>query len=136
MDFETWVGDVPDCLKRDPIWQSAAYPKAVWLHDLAWQDCEQMQRHLQGKALVSQLIRSVDSISANLDEGFGRGIERKEYTQYLRFALGSARETRSRYYKIRHTLRDETYQHRLSLCNEIIAILTSIINKQKEEIRR
>lgn len=90
-----------------------------------------MKHSPQGKALLSQLIRSVDSISANLDEGFGRGIQRKEYTQFLRFALGSARETRSRYFKIRHVLTKQIYQHRLNLCSEIIAILTDIINKRK-----
>ena len=88
MRFEEWVARVPESLKRDPVWEFAAYPKALLLADLAWEDCGKLLDDARGKAIAGQLIRSAGSVSANIDEGFGRGIDRAEYVQFLRFALG------------------------------------------------
>jgi len=135
VNYETWLAEVPDSLKRDPVWKFAAYPKSLWLFDLVWVDCERLKANSQGRALISQLIRSADSISANIDEGFGRGIERQEYTYYLRVALGSARETRSRYFKARHLLPKEVVQHRIGLCDEIIALLVTVIKNHRLHLK-
>lgn len=130
MNLEGWLAEVPENLKNDPVWKFIAYPKSLLLFDLVWEDCEKLKSSSQGKALISQLTRSADSISANIDEGFGRGIERQEYIYYLRIALGSTRETRSRYFKARRSLSPEVVQHRMSLCDEIIALLTTTINNR------
>ena len=97
MKYEEWLAQVPDSLKNDPIWKFEAYPKALLLFDLAWEDTEHLMRDKRGQEIAQQLVGSAGSITANVDEGFGRGIDRKEYAQFLRFALGSARETRSWY---------------------------------------
>lgn len=136
MNYETWLAEVPESLKCDPVWKFLAYPKSLWLFDLVWRDCEKLKVNLQGKALISQLIRSADSISANIDEGYGRGIEHKEYAYYLRVALGSARETRSRYFKARHCLSEEVIRHRISLCNEIISLLVTAIKNHRDHLKR
>ncbi|MBX3055841.1 MAG: four helix bundle protein [Anaerolineae bacterium] len=130
-NYGEWIEQCSDYLKRDPIWKFTAYPKSLWLFDLVWQDCEKLKNSFQGEHLVRQLIRSTDSVSANIDEGFGRGMERQEYTYYLRIALGSARETRSRYFKLRHALPSDVVEHRTQLCSEIIALLTSAINRRR-----
>jgi hypothetical protein len=52
----------------------------------------------------------------------------KEYLQFLRIARGSARETMERYDRMRLWLGYKTVALRLTLCNEIIAILVSTIN--------
>jgi four helix bundle protein len=129
--YDEWEARYSEYLKRDPVWRFVAYPKSLWLFDLVWRDCERLKRSLQGEALIKQIIRSADSISANIDEGFGRGMERQEYIYFLRIALGSARETRSRYLKVRQLLPNEIVQHRMALCSEIIALLTSAINKRR-----
>lgn len=129
-NYDEWVEQCTESLKQDPVWRFIAYPKSLWLFDLVWRDCERLKPSSQGRALINQLIRSADSISANIDEGYGRGIERQEYSYYLRIALGSARETRSRYFKVRHALPPNVLDHRLSLCNEIIAILTVTLRKR------
>jgi four helix bundle protein len=129
--YQEWVEQCSEHLKRDLVWKFPAYPKSLWLFDLVWQDCERLKKSYQGATLVRQLIRSTDSISANIDEGFGRGMERPEYTYYLRIALGSARETRSRYFKLRQALPAEVVEHRTQTCNEIIAILTNAINQRR-----
>ncbi|MBN1318048.1 MAG: four helix bundle protein [Anaerolineales bacterium] len=41
-----------------------------------------------GKPISNQLIRSVGSISANIEERYGRGFYGRERTQLLRIALG------------------------------------------------
>ena len=130
MNLNQWLTQIPDALTNDPVWKFEAYPKSLLLFDLVWNDCRRLRNELQGKAPVNQLVRSADSISANIDEGFGRGIERKEYTQFLRIALGSARETRSRYFKLRHSLPQEVVPHRINLCYEIIALLVATIKRQ------
>ena len=135
MNYEAWLAEVSDSLKCDPVWRFTAYPKSLWLFDLVWKDCERLKVNSQGTALINQLIRSVDSISANIDEGFGRGVERQEYGYYLRVALGSARETRSRYFKARHLLPKEVTRHRMSLCNEIIALLVTAINNHRLRLK-
>jgi four helix bundle protein len=129
VNYEKWLAEVPNSLKKDPIWKFMVYPKSLFLFDLVWQDCENLKSESQGLALINQITRSADSISANIDEGFGRGIGRKEYFYYLRVALGSARETRSRYFKARRLLSSEVVQHRIGLCDEIIALLVTAINK-------
>jgi len=135
MRYEEWLARVPENLKGDPIWKFDAYPKALLLFDLVWEDSEKLIRDTRGREIARQLVRSAGSISANIDEGFGRGIDRKEYVQFLRYALGSARETRSWYYKSRHLLTEQVVQHRMDLCSEIIALLVTAINRRKQSHR-
>jgi len=135
MTYEEWLAQVPDSLKNDPIWKFEAYPKALLLYDLAWEDANKLLKDVRGLKLAGQLVDSVGSISANIDEGFGRGVESGEYIQFLRYALGSARETRSWYYKSRNLLTAEAVRHRIALCDEIIALLVVTI-KQRRARRR
>ncbi|MFQ6015617.1 MAG: four helix bundle protein [Anaerolineae bacterium] len=122
---------MPDSLKNDPIWKFEAYPKALLLYDLTWEDTNRLLKDAQGSKLAEQLIDSAGSISANIDEGFGRGIEGGEYIQFLRYALGSARETRSWYYKARRLLTAEVVRHRIALCDEIIVTLVTTIKQRR-----
>jgi hypothetical protein len=66
MDYEEWLTSVPASFKQDPLWEFAVYPKAVWLYDLAWEDCERLMKDLRGRAIAQQLIRSAGSICANI----------------------------------------------------------------------
>jgi four helix bundle protein len=130
--YGDWLAGVPDALKNDPIWKFKAYPKALLLYDLSWQDVEKLTRDVRGRAVGQQLIRSSGSITANIDEGFGRGVEGGEYLQFLRYALGSARETRSWYYKARKLLSNQVVEHRIALCNEVIALLVTAMQRRKQ----
>ena len=78
--------------------------------------------------LIAQQYASADSIAANIEEGYGRG-SRKEYTQFLIIARGSAQETMGRYQRFKHWLPEGTINLRTLLCREIIAILTATIKK-------
>ncbi len=40
MNFEEWKQGVPERIKADPQWKFYAYPRALFLYDLVWRDCE------------------------------------------------------------------------------------------------
>ena len=69
------------------------YRKAQELFNLVAADMEGLERRPLCQRLVGQQVASADSITANIEEGWGRG-SRKEYVQFLMYARGSARETR------------------------------------------
>src|SRR5512136_2764216 len=118
MTYQEWLETVPDDLKRDSLWQFNIYPKAVFLYDLLWEDCECLMKDVRGRAIAEQIIRSGGSIGANIEEGFGRGFG-AEFAYFLRVALGSARETRGWTYRAHRLLKPDVFQHRLTLLDEI-----------------
>ncbi|MFZ5918780.1 MAG: four helix bundle protein [Chloroflexota bacterium] len=135
MNYDDWLAQVPENLKRDPLWQFQAYQKSVLLYDLAWQDCERLQKDLRGRAVAQQLIRSAGSVCANIEEGYGRGYGR-EYAYFLRVAIGSARETRGWYYRTRKLLATEVVTHRMAVVDEIVAMLVPVSQKQRRYVGR
>jgi four helix bundle protein len=129
--FAEWMEQVCPSLKRDPLWSFQVYPKALFLHELAWKDCEYLLKDPRGRAIANQLIRSVGSISANVEEGYGRGLGR-EYSYFLGIAMGSARESRGWYWRGRHLIPKEVVDHCIGLLDEIIAMLAPNIKRQQE----
>ena len=101
-------------------------------------DAEILKRDELGKVLFSQLARSLDSIPANIEEGFGRGYG-KEYPQFLRIARGSAMESRGRYKRLIRVLSVKVVSTRLQKLDSIIAMITKTITtleqKHKEGIK-
>ncbi|MCF8107683.1 MAG: four helix bundle protein [Desulfohalobiaceae bacterium] len=109
-----------------------AYQKSLELFDLVVNDMALLQKDVRCYRLISQQIGSADSICSNIEEGYGR-LSRREYVRFLDIARGSARETQGRYGRMKHWLAGEIIAHRAALCGEIIAILTSSINRLREE---
>ncbi|MDY6874752.1 MAG: hypothetical protein SWK90_00890 [Chloroflexota bacterium] len=68
MNFEEWKEKVPERIKAEPEWKFYAYPKALFLYDLVWEDCGKLMRDHRGKAVAQQIIRSAGSVSANIEE--------------------------------------------------------------------
>ncbi len=134
-NFADWAAQVPESIKRDPLWSFQVYPKALFLADLAWQDTGGMMQNPRGREIAKQLIRSTGSICANLEEGHGRGFG-KDNAYFQRVALGSARESRGWYYRGRHMLSKITLQHRIKLLDEIIAALVLSSNRQRNLAKR
>ncbi|MBI9068483.1 MAG: four helix bundle protein [Salinivirgaceae bacterium] len=59
-----------------------------------------------------QFVRSIDSVSANIAEGFGR-YHKKDKIKFYRYAFGSLLESKdwNQKSKIRKLLNEEQYQH-------------------------
>jgi four helix bundle protein len=120
--YENWVADVVPQIEREITWKFYGYRKALFLYDLCWRDCEALLKHPLGNAVAHQLIRSAGSISANIEEGYGRGFG-KDRVYFLRISFGSARESKGWYRRALPLLSSEVLNHRLNLLDEIIALL-------------
>ena len=69
---------------KDKLDELGFYQRALKLWDNTWNDTEILKKDFRGMEIAKQLIRYIGSISANIEEGFGRGYG-KEYPQYLGF---------------------------------------------------
>ncbi|MCI0699234.1 four helix bundle protein [candidate division KSB1 bacterium] len=135
MTYEEWIEQVPDNIKNDPLWNFEVYPKALLLFDFAWGDCDKLAQDHRGRKVSEQLIDSAGSISANIEEGYGRGYG-LDYSRFLRIALGSARETRGWYYRGRKLLDQKILNYRYKLLDEIIALLATHSSRQKRRAQK
>ncbi|MDY7078250.1 MAG: four helix bundle protein [Chloroflexota bacterium] len=133
MTFEEWVATVPERVKAEACYRFVAYPKALYLYELAWDDCDVLMRDERGRAVARQLIRSVGSISANVEEGHGRGVGGKSYLYFLRIAEGSARESKGWYFRARRLLGPDIVEARHALLDEILALL--VTEKRRHQSR-
>src|SRR5689334_18417448 len=109
-----------------------AYRKALELFDFVVTDLSPLSKQPALARLVGQQSASADSVASNIEEGYGRG-SRKDYAHFLIISRGSAQETAGRYRRLKHWLPAEVIDARVSLCNEIIGILTSSINTLRGE---
>lgn len=128
--YEEWMEQVHRLIKGAPLWSFVTYRKALFLADLAWFDVEKLLAAPQGKELGWQLVDAAGSVAANIEEGYGRGFG-KDYSRFLRIALGSARETQGWYYRGRHVFTPDVIDHRLLLLDEVIAGLVTTAEQQR-----
>jgi len=135
MTYEEWEAGVHERVKKEPVWQFLGYRKALFFYDLAWQDCERLMRDRRGRAVAEQLIRSAGSISANIEEGHGRGYG-KERDWFFKVSIGSARESKGWYWRGRNLLPPEILDHRLALADEVISLLVSELTRQRSRSPR
>ena len=131
MTYEEWERSVPDAVKGDLVWQLYAYRKALFIYDLMWDDCQPLLQDPRGRAVVEQMTRSVGSISANIEEGYGRGFG-KDRNYFLRVATGSARESKGWYFRARRIIPPDTLKIRLALLDETISLLVTELNRQRQ----
>lgn len=134
MTYEEWEAGVHERVKAEPVWEFLGDRKALFLYDLAWKDCERLTRDRRGRAVAEQLIRSAGSISANVEEGHGRGYG-KQRDWFFTVSIGSARESKGWYWRARELLVADVLDHRLALADEVIALLVSELNRQRSRYR-
>ena len=130
MQYEEWEAEVLPQIKEEAMWKFFGYRKALFLYEVCWENCQELLKHPLEKAVAQQLIRSVGSVSANIEEGYGRGYG-KERLYFLRVAIGSARESKGWYYRVKALLSPEALDHRLNLISEVIALLVTELNASK-----
>lgn len=114
-------------MSEDRLESFGIYKLACQLFDEFWADSEIVGRDYRGKELVKQQIRSLDSVCANIEEGYGRGFN-KEMPQHLKIARGEARESKGRYRRMKFLLSAEIVNKRTAVLDQIIGGLTTTIN--------
>ncbi len=108
------------------------YRKAMELfNNFINEDLEILQKHFVGKELAKQQIRSLDSICANMEEGYGRKAG-KELKQFFRISRGSAGESKGRYIRCNKFLSEEIVNKRIAQVDEIQRMLHSLITKLRD----
>jgi four helix bundle protein len=130
MVYEEWEGSVHARVRGEPIWQFLGYRKALLFYELVWQDCEKLMRDKRGRAIAEQLVRSAGSVSANVEEGHGRGYG-KQRNWFFTVSIGSVRESKGWYWRARHLVSSEVLDHRLALADEVIALLVTELHRQR-----
>jgi four helix bundle protein len=119
---------------EDRLESFGIYNLACRLFDDFWGDSEILGKDYRGKELSRQQVRSLDSICANIEEGYGRGFG-KELPQHLRIARGEARESRGRYERCSHLLPEELLAKRISTLDHIIGGLTKTLKTIEQKQR-
>lgn len=132
--FEDWEKGIPSYVKKDPLWESLYYRVALYLYDLAWDDCDILQKDFKARNNISQLIRSSGSISANMEEAYGRGVGTPDYVRILKISLGEVRETRGWYYRSRHVLPAELLEHRYKVIDHLTSLVINTLNSHKRNL--
>lgn len=102
------------------------YKLALEVWEDCWKDCDILLKDIRGREVAKQLIRSVGSVSANIEEGYGRG-RGKEYPQFLRYARGSANESSGWYKKSKFLLKPEDINDRVKKLDAISAMITKTL---------
>jgi four helix bundle protein len=114
-------------MAEDRLENFGIYKLACQLFEEFWNDSEIVGKDYRGKELVKQQTRSLDSVCANIEEGYGRGFN-KEMPQHLKIARGEARESKGRYRRMKYLLPAETINKRVTVLDQIIGGLTTSIN--------
>ena len=109
-----------------PLESFGIYKLARQVLDEFWDDSELLGKDYRGRELAKQQVRSLDSVCANIEDGFGRGFG-KELPQHLKIARGEARESRGRYERCLRLLTSETIAKRTETFSRIIGGLTKTI---------
>jgi len=129
--YEQWESQVPWQIREDPIWKVEAYRLGLFLSDLSRLDVVLVYKHKVMRINADQLYRAASNISSNVTEGYSRSSP-ADRARFYEYALGSGRETRDWYYKVRGSLREAVVEHRLDLSTQLIALLvTMIVNERK-----
>jgi four helix bundle protein len=135
MTFDDWMSEGPDEIKLDSAWKIEAYRLALFLADLSWKDFDLVAKHPKAREHSDQLLRAASKISANVIEGYSRDTGKARSTFY-EYAVGSARETRDWYFKVRHAMRSTVVEHRIDLCTQIVKLCLTMCANERQKNRR
>jgi len=111
------------------------YQLACELFNQFWNDSDMMMKDPRGHELVQQQVRSLDSICANIEEGYGRGFN-KELPQHLKISRGEARESRGRFLRCQRPLPPDVVKQRVATLDRILGGLTNTINTIESKQKR
>src|SRR3954464_4712894 len=102
---------------HDPLFRMRAYQLAADLLKEAWHDAKILSTERVTERTAGQLYAAVNSITANLGEGYSRS-SGKDRSRFFEYALGSVRESMSFYQGARPVL-GKVVSNRLDNLEEI-----------------
>jgi four helix bundle protein len=114
---------------KDPLFRMRAYRVAADLLEAAWQDAKILSAEPVTERIAGQLYAAVNSITANLGEGYSRS-SGKDRSRIFEYALGSVRESISWYQGARPVL-GAIVGDRLDNLEEIRRLLIAIIPRER-----
>lgn len=103
------------------------YQESLQLWDKFWADSDVLMKDMRGREIAIQLTRSIGSISANIEEGYGRGYG-KEYSRFLKISRGSAQESKGWYKKSKFLMPEDLISERMKSLDKIIGALSVTIS--------
>lgn len=111
-----------------------AYTKAFHLSNYCW-DIVVHWDFFAKETIGKQFVRSIDSISANIAEGFGR-FTKKDKIQFYRYSFGSVKESLdwNEKAKYRKLISEEQYQHIFTALNSLPIELHALIKFTNEKL--
>jgi four helix bundle protein len=121
LDFRAWEERAPVALRTEPAWRFHAYRVALYALDGVREDVPAVRR-AAGTEIAEQLLRCIASISANIGEGLRRPAS-PDRAQFISLALGSLRESFTRYQAATEALDEATINHRLNALGELRSLL-------------
>lgn len=105
------------------------YKKSVELFNaFIEEDLPILRNDAAGRMLYGNQLRCLDSICANMEEGFERK-GGKEIKYFFRMSKGSSGGAKGRYKRLKFALTDDIILKRVNLLSEIRAMLDSLIKK-------
>jgi four helix bundle protein len=105
------------------------YKKATKVfEDFIEEDLVILQKSFVGRTLAGNQLRCLDSICANMEEGYERKAG-KEIKNFFRMSKGSAGEARGRYKRLKSLIPQPLLDKRVEELNRIRAMLASLIEK-------
>lgn len=133
LPFDEWVETLPASLRNDPLWKSAYYRLAMYLYDLVWLDSVLINKDFRGREIVYQMVRSAESVCANMEEAYRRGIGTADFVRIMRIAFGELGETQVWYFRSRHILNTETLDKRIKVIQQAIALTVTVIDQNRRK---
>ena len=130
-DYLAWLKEVPADITEDRMWRTLVYRFALFLADDAWDDLEALGQERRTWHVASQLGRSLDSISTNFSEGYGKWSVR-DRVRFYEYAMTSARESRNWYFKARRVLGNKRSNLQISGVTQVIKMLTAILDRERQ----
>jgi four helix bundle protein len=131
MNYQEWITTIPPEITQDPLWKLEVYRLALFVAEIGWEDIIILNKNSLTRDAADQIIRSLNSISANIAEGYSRSTG-KDRARYFEYSLGEAREARDRYFKARRILKHEIVMHRIRVLTQIVKILSTLIPSQRQ----
>ncbi|WP_345156277.1 four helix bundle protein [Pontibacter saemangeumensis] len=111
-----------------------AYKVSFGLSNYIWLRAERWE-HFSRSTVGIQFVKAVDSVSANIAEGFGR-YGKKEKIQFFRYARGSVYECLdwNEKCKVRKLLTQEEYDEVFSVLQKMPKMLNALIKVTNDNL--